>query len=182
MWKQIAGLSFVFFGLVSSSDVFDRFKTWASTHHISFRDNSHLSHVFSNWVDNDNYIQNINLQNLTWTAEHNAFTGLNSDEFRVYMGLVPVDENNFKLNGLTMESLQLETSSLPTSWDWRSKGVVSAIRDQGQCGSCWAFSGTCTIESAVAIKTGVLNDLSEQQGVDCSTVKQGWKNMGCNGG
>lgn len=181
MWKQIVGLSFVFFGLVSSSDVFDRFKTWASTHHISFKDNSHLSHVFSNWIENDNYIQNINSQNLTWVAGHNAFTGLSSDEFREWMGLTPMDPN-YALEGLVQTSAQTQVSSLPSSWDWRTKGVVSPIRDQGQCGSCWAFSGTSTIESAVAIKTGMLNDLSEQQGVDCSTVKEGYKNMGCNGG
>jgi C1A family cysteine protease len=185
MLKQIVSLSFIFFGLVSGSDIFDRFKTWASSHQISFKDNSHLSHIFSNWVENDNYIQNINSQNLTWTAGHNAFTGMNLDEYKLYMGLDVLNEftvMNLDQFNVIKESSDYDLSTLPTSWDWRAKGVVSPIRDQGQCGSCWAFSGTSTIESAVAIKTGVLNDLSEQQGVDCSTISQGWKNMGCNGG
>ena len=179
MWKEIVGLSLL--SVCSASDVFDRFKSWASTHHITFKDNSHMTHVFGSWVSNDDYIQQINSANLTWTAGHNAWSGMSLDEFVQFMGLdskLPDSYMNFD-NVITGD---YELTALPSSWDWRTKGVVSPIRDQGQCGSCWAFSGTSTIESAVAIKTGVLNDLSEQQGVDCSTIKEGYKNMGCNGG
>ena len=178
MFKQLVVLSFLTLG--SASDVFDRFRSWASTHQMSFRDNSHLAHVFNSWVSNDDYIQEVNSANLTWVAAHNAWTGMDLDEFSQYMGLNNKLPDDFVHLGTTQDPELFV--SLPTSWDWRTKGVVSSIRDQGQCGSCWAFSGTSTLESATAIKTGVLNDLSEQQGVDCSTVKEGWKNMGCNGG
>jgi C1A family cysteine protease len=183
MWKELV----VVLGLLnfsSGSDLFDRFKSWASIHNVAFKDNTHLVHIFDNWVSNDNYIQEINSKNLTWTAAHNAWSGMSLDEFVQWMGLdSKLPDNYFGTEFSQIQSEQTSNSlTLPTSWDWRAKGVVSPIRDQGQCGSCWAFSGTSTIESAVAIKTGVLNDLSEQQGVDCSTIKEGYKNMGCNGG
>lgn len=184
MWKEIFVISLLCLSTGSASDVFDRFKSWASTHNIKFKDNTHISNVFSSWVSNDNYIQQINSANLTWTAGHNAWSGMNLNEFVQWMGLNSKLPDNYLSfgNSIVIQSQDSNTGSLPESWDWRTKGVVSPIRDQGQCGSCWAFSGTATIESAVAIKTGVLNDLSEQQGVDCSTIKEGYKNMGCNGG
>ena len=75
------------------------------------------------------------------------------------------------------EPVEYDASSLPASVDWRTKGAVNAVKDQGQCGSCWAFSATAAVEGAYAIKTGNLLSLSEQQLVDCDTQSQG-----CNGG
>jgi cathepsin L len=70
-------------------------------------------------------------------------------------------------------------NAAPASIDWRDKGAVTPVKDQGQCGSCWAFSSTGALEAAWFTKTGNLESFSEQQLNDCSWL-QG--NQGCNGG
>jgi len=65
----------------------------------------------------------------------------------------------------------------PSTWDWRDQGKVSPVRNQGMCGSCWAFSAIGNIESVYAKKTGQILQFSEQQLVDCDTVDHG-----CGGG
>jgi C1A family cysteine protease len=70
--------------------------------------------------------------------------------------------------------------SIPTSIDWRTEGAVNPVKDQGQCGSCWAFSAVGAMESRIKVKTGTLPSLSEQQLVDCAGGI--YENQGCNGG
>jgi len=73
--------------------------------------------------------------------------------------------------------VELDAEATPKSVDWRTKGAVNAVQDQGQCGSCWAFSSTAAMEGAHFLKTGKLLKLSEQQFVDCDP-----KSDGCDGG
>jgi cathepsin F len=70
-------------------------------------------------------------------------------------------------------------SSLPSEYDWKTKGKVTPVKNQGQCGSCWDFSATETVESVWAIAGHSLPVLSEQQTVDCDTNGQ---DQGCDGG
>ncbi len=83
-----------------------------------------------------------------------------------------------KLNNIeTVSAAKLNEYNLPDSVDWRTKGVVNPVRNQLNCGSCWAFANVAAIESASAIATGNLQSLSEQNLVDCALGRDG-----CQGG
>jgi len=78
------------------------------------------------------------------------------------------------------------TTTLPTAWDWRTYGVVTSIKDQGQCGDCFAFASMAAMESAYALAYGINNannitNYSEAEVCDCTDNTQ-YGNYGCNGG
>lgn len=111
----------------------------------------------------------------------NQFSDLTHSEFRQQMG------GCFKLPKHIIEGNITEGSAfippsnveVPDTVDWRSQGYVTAVKNQGQCGSCWSFSSTGSLEGQSFKKTGKLPDISEQNLVDCT---KSYGNQGCNGG
>jgi len=99
---------------------------------------------------------------------------LSVEEFKqMYTGFKP----SGVLANAKVARTKFRSRAAPSTFDWRDKGAVSPVKDQGQCGSCWAFSTTEEIESMWFLKKGNLSILAPQQIVDCDTVDQG-----CNGG
>lgn len=111
-----------------------------------------------------------------WLRE-NQFADLTNQEFSsIYNGY---RGDLKKLSTQIKEFTYNPDTEVPESIDWREKGYVTEVKDQGQCGSCWAFSTTGSLEGQHFNATGELVSLSEQNLVDCS---QAFGNYGCNGG
>ena len=125
-------------------------------------------------------LRNIIIHNLDHTQNFtmgvNQFTDLTPEEFKAqYVSGLKQEVGSFGC-----KTYSSSASSAPATIDWRSKGAVTSVKDQGQCGSCWTFSSTGAVEGAWAISTGQLINLAEQELVDCAGAKYG--SMGCNGG
>merc|ERR1719218_169973 len=105
------------------------------------------------------------------TVTHNQFSDYTEAEYKKLLGYKPYNR---------VESPEvLDDSNLADSVNWVTKGAVTPVKNQGQCGSCWSFSTTGSVQGAMFLSTGKLQSFSEQQLVDCSGS---FGNMGCNGG
>merc|ERR1719198_1029278 len=88
------------------------------------------------------------------TVGLNQFSDWTHEEYKKLLGLKPRENH-----GENAE--ELDTSNLQDSVDWRTKGAVTPVKNQGQCGSCWAFSTTGSVEGAMFLSTGTLQSFSE---------------------
>jgi cathepsin L len=114
-------------------------------------------------------------ESVGFSVAMNEFGDLTTEEFAaIYNGLDMRPRNTID-NSFWKE----RSVSAPDTWDWRTEGAVTGIKNQGQCGSCWSFSATGSIEGVHFLSTKNLVSLSEQNLVDCSTS---YGNMGCQGG
>ena len=197
------------FGIqVIGTSLFEQFDDWKAKFGKVI-DRVDEDRVYGRWVENHKYIEDINSRNLTYTLGHNEYSGMNSEEFSKYFSLgfnkiygidvdnkkkdiedvrcvtscVRSDEKNVEKIKCVKHCLKsVDSETLPDSVDWVSKGAVTAVKNQGQCGSCWSFSTTGALEGAYSIKNGNLQEFSEQELVDCDNFKNGGSDHGCNGG
>ncbi|KAL8143707.1 hypothetical protein V2J09_016739 [Rumex salicifolius] len=176
-------------------------------HHVtssspSVRSDAELHHMYESWLVKHKKNYNalgekekrfeIFKDNLRFIDEHNAageptyklglnkFADLTNDEFRsMYLGAKMDLQGRRNLKTKRSDRYLFRAGEeLPESVDWREKGAVAAVKNQGQCGSCWAFSTIAAVEGINQIVTGNLTTLSEQELVDCDKTY----NAGCNGG
>lgn len=132
----------------------------------------------------ENFVRNIqkiiehNSQaNKNYTKGISPYSDLSNEQFRQHFKIGAPQDCSATNNNKSVKNIELE--KLPQSWDWRDFNGVSPVKDQHECGSCWAFSTVGALEAHSLIKYGSFVPLSEQQLVDCS---QAFNNNGCNGG
>jgi len=117
---------------------------------------------------------------ITSTLTLNKFADLDSVEFKKQYASALLPKRNHKQKKAKIVS----DTVIPTSKDWREDNKIAAVKDQGQCGSCWAFSANGAVEGRNSIKNNLsgstIKTLSEQELVDCAGGD--YFNQGCNGG
>ncbi|KAK4260116.1 hypothetical protein QN277_003273 [Acacia crassicarpa] len=183
----IITFSFLLFtsSLASRSDkeVMSMYEEWLMKHRKASYSNGGLVEKlkrFEIFKDNLKYIDDHNAQNHTFKLGLNGFADLTNHEYAaIYLGTL----SDTKRRVVTAKSASPryalnDSDKLPSHVDWRLQAALTPIKDQGSCGSCWAFSTVATVEAINKIESGELVSLSEQELVDCDTSH----NNGCHGG
>ncbi|KAM8945569.1 cathepsin F [Pelodytes ibericus] len=150
------------------------FKSFVTTYNKEYSDDEEAARRFQIFSQNLKKAQEIQKMD-QGTAEYGItkYSDLTVDEFRKqYLNPMLSTQPTH-----AMKKAVLPTDPAPTQWDWRDHGAVTEIKNQGMCGSCWAFSVTGNIEGQWFLKKGSLVSLSEQELVDCDQVDKA-----CGGG
>ncbi|VAI52339.1 ervatamin-B-like [Triticum dicoccoides] len=175
----------------------NRFHAWMKVQNKSYSTAAEKVRRFGLYRRNIRYIEAVNAKaatsGLTYELGEGPFTDITNQEFMaLYTGQIPKgehgedgeqDEQIIATHAGPVGRVGTNTvyanfsASAPRSMDWRKRGAVTPVKDQRDCGSCWAFSAVATIEGIHKIKRGILVPLSEQQLVDCDRAERG-----CNGG
>ena len=165
-------------GFLNESDEWKQFSNFQDKFAKKYGSIDELENRFQIFRTN---LRNIIIHNLdrsqNFTMGINQFTDLTPEEFKSQYVNSAIKTT---VGGTSCGSFSSSASSAPASIDWRNKGAVTSVKDQGQCGSCWTFSSTGAVEGAWAIAKGQLIDFSEEQLVECAGLKYG--SMACNGG
>jgi len=183
VWNVVAlllGLVAVGMALPLDSDLDSEWQAYKSYHTKKYSSSEESLRRLI-WEEN---LKRVALHNLeaamgkhTYTLAMNEFADLSGEEFaKIILGSCVIPKRNSTGAATFLKSPFIQ---VPTAVDWRDKNLVTPIKDQKQCGSCWAFSTTGSLEGQHSKKTGKLVSLSEQQLVDCSGK---FGNFGCMGG
>ena len=152
----------------------NEFQSFMKTYNKYYSSEEEYNFRFSTFKDNLSYIKRINSLSKDWILAVNSFADLTQSEFtKTYTS--SIQETQF-------ESLVFNNEkplTIPVSVDWRSKGIITPVRNQENCACGWAFAAVGAVEAVWALAGHKLVELSEQQLIDCSST-QG--NKGCNGG
>jgi C1A family cysteine protease len=150
-----------------------KFFDWLQEHGVQLKSGEEFRHRLSIFAANDDLIETHNAQNSDYKLGHNAFSMYTFEEFAEMMGL-----NNPIPEAPEFDEVhEVGRIQAPSSIDWVAKGAVTGVKNQGNCGSCWSFATTGTLEGAYKLKYGSLQSFSEQQLVSCDNVDHA-----CNGG
>jgi len=155
------------------------FSKWIAQHNKKYN-HENFFYRYTVFKHNMDHIVSHNKKGKTYTMAMNAFGDQTPEEFKsTHTGYNRVDNSLLRAKNAPAKPLRHVHIPKGASVDWRTKNAVTPVKNQQQCGSCWAFSATGSMEGAHALKTGKLVSISEQQLVDCS---QAQGNQGCNGG
>lgn len=143
---------------------------------IDVREERYRVMVFN---DNEEKIKRINAAGKSYKVKINKFAVYTNEELKRMLNTFQIGPQNIALPlKAVTPGRHLQIGPVPTEKNWTAEGGTTAVRDQGQCGSCYAFATLAAGESAILIDYGTAVDLSEQQIVDCTTDR----NSGCDGG
>ncbi|KAL1532143.1 senescence-specific cysteine protease SAG39-like [Salvia divinorum] len=148
---------------------------WMAQHGFSYENEKVKEARFQIFKDNVQHIDRHNQEgNHTYKLGLNKFADLTNEEFLAKYARSSMQSS--KVVSSYQSSFEYTNiKDIPSSLDWRDHNAVTAVANQGTCGTCWAFSAVATIEGIVAIRSGNLKKLSEQHILDCNYMHEGCK-------